>query len=78
MPEIVFQEIAAKVSIGFFSWIKIFENTAFGHVTDVPIYVYMEILHKNSQRLRAVNYFRKKSSISDAWLGSKCASALLT
>ena len=35
----VFQKIAAKVAkvaIDFFSWIKIFENTAFGHVTEVP------------------------------------------
>ena len=33
----VFQEIAAKVAIGFFSCIKIFENTAFGYVIEVPI-----------------------------------------
>ena len=33
----VFQEIAAKVAIGFFSCVKILENTAFGHVTEVPI-----------------------------------------
>ena len=32
----VFQEIAAKVVIGFFSWINISENTVFGHVTEVP------------------------------------------
>ena len=31
----VFQESAAKVAIVFFE-IKIFENTAFGHVTEVP------------------------------------------
>ena len=31
-----FKESAAKVAIGFFSSIKIFENTAFGHVTEVP------------------------------------------
>ena len=37
MPETVFQESAAKVAIGFFSLIKNFENTAFGHVTEVPI-----------------------------------------
>ena len=37
MHETVFQESAAKVAIGFFSEIKIFENTAFGHVTEVPI-----------------------------------------
>ena len=36
MPEMIFQEIAAKVAVGFFSQIKIFENTAFGHVTEVP------------------------------------------
>ena len=35
----VFQEIAAKVAIGFSSQINIFENTAFGHVTEVPIYI---------------------------------------
>ena len=34
----VFQEIAAKVTIGFFFKIKIFENTAFGHVTEVPTF----------------------------------------
>ena len=34
----VFQENAAKVAIGFFSWIKIFENTAFRYVTEVPIH----------------------------------------
>ena len=33
----VFQESVAKVAIGFFSQIKIFENTAFGQVTEVPI-----------------------------------------
>ena len=38
MPETVFKENAAKVAIGFFSYIKVFENTAFGHVTEVPIY----------------------------------------
>ena len=32
----VFQKIAAKFAIGFFSYIKIFENTAFGHATEVP------------------------------------------
>ena len=32
----VFQQIAAKVVIGFSSYITIFENTAFGHVTEVP------------------------------------------
>ena len=32
----VFQEIAAEVPFGFSSWIKIFENTAFGHVNEVP------------------------------------------
>ena len=32
----VFQETAAKFAIGFFSYIKIFENTAFGHATEVP------------------------------------------
>ena len=32
----VFQEIAVKVPIGFCSWIKSFENTAFGHTTEVP------------------------------------------
>ena len=30
-----FQESAAKVAIGFFSEIKLFENMAFGHVTEV-------------------------------------------
>ena len=35
VPEMVFQESAAKVAIDFFE-IKIFENTAFGHVTEVP------------------------------------------
>ena len=33
----VFQQIAVKVPIGFSSWIKSFENTAFDHVTEVPI-----------------------------------------
>ena len=37
MSEIVFQEIATKVAIGFSSCIKIFENTAFDHVTGVPL-----------------------------------------
>ena len=35
----VFQKIAAKVAkvvIDFFSYIKIFEKMAFGHVTEVP------------------------------------------
>ena len=32
----VFQEIAVKVPIGFYSWIKSFKNTAFGHTTEVP------------------------------------------
>ena len=36
MPEKVFQESAAKVAIGFFSKIAIFENAAFSHVTEVP------------------------------------------
>ena len=36
LPEMVFQEIAGKVAIGFFFLIQIFENTAFGHVTEVP------------------------------------------
>ena len=36
MSETVFQESAAKVAIGFLSQIKIFENTACGHVTEVP------------------------------------------
>lgn len=36
MPEMIFQEIAAKVAVGFFSQIKIFENTVFVHVTEVP------------------------------------------
>ena len=35
MPKILFQESAAKVEIGFFSQIKSFENTTFGHVTEV-------------------------------------------
>ena len=38
----------------------------------------MEIFGGNSQRLRAVNYFRKKSSMSDAWLDSEYASSLLS
>ena len=33
----VFQEIAAKFAIGFFSYIDIFENADFGHLSDVPI-----------------------------------------
>ena len=33
-----FQENAAKVVICFFSEIKIFENIAFGHVTEEPNY----------------------------------------
>ena len=41
MPETVFQESATKVAIGFFASIKIFENTAFDHVTEVPIYMVM-------------------------------------
>ena len=32
----VFQQIAANVVIGLSSYIKIFENTAFGHWTEVP------------------------------------------
>ena len=36
MPETVFQESAAKVAIGFYSEIRIFENAAFGHVTEAP------------------------------------------
>ena len=36
MPETVFQESAAKVAIGFFPKVKIFESTAFGHMTEVP------------------------------------------
>ena len=32
----VFQEIPVKVAIGSLSQIKIFENTAFRHVTEVP------------------------------------------
>ena len=36
MAKIVFQEIAAKVAIGFSSYIKILENTIFGHGTEVP------------------------------------------
>ena len=32
----VFQESVAKAAIGFFSHITIFDNTAFGHVTEVP------------------------------------------
>ena len=30
------QEIAAKVAIGFFPSTKVFENTVFGYVTEVP------------------------------------------
>ena len=44
----VFQEIVAKVAIDFFSYIKIFENKAFGHVTEVPNY---EICHSYSSGL---------------------------
>ena len=36
VPETDFQESAAKFAIGFFSYIKIFENTASGHMTEVP------------------------------------------
>ena len=36
----------------------------------------MELFSKNSQRILAVNYFRKKSSIIDVFLGSKYASEL--
>ena len=36
MLEMVFQQIAVKVAIGFFSYIKIFENTVFDYVTEVP------------------------------------------
>ena len=32
-----------KVAIGFFSKIKIFENTAFGHVTEVPRVINLEM-----------------------------------
>ena len=32
----VLQEIVVKAAISFFFWIKIFENTAFGHVTEFP------------------------------------------
>ena len=32
----VFQQIAVKVPVSFSSWIKSFENTAFGHATEVP------------------------------------------
>ena len=44
MPETVFQESAAKVAIGFFSQIKFFENTAFGHVTEVPTWNFHQTL----------------------------------
>ena len=40
----VFQESAAKLAIGFFSEIKIFENTAFGRVTEVPPSSYLQLL----------------------------------
>ena len=36
MPEMIFQQTAARVAIAFSSYVKIFENTAFGHVTKVP------------------------------------------
>ena len=35
-PEMVFQQTNAKVAIGFSSFINFFENTVFGHVTEVP------------------------------------------
>ena len=35
MPETVFQESAGKHAIGVFFKIKIFRNTACGHVTEV-------------------------------------------
>ena len=48
MPETVFEESAAKVAIGFFSQIKVFENTAFGHVTEVPnIHFLKKQMHEN-------------------------------
>ena len=58
MHETVFQESAAKVAIGFFSEIKIFENTAFGHVTEVPI--------KNQKLNRLINteYQHKSKSVT--------------
>ena len=37
----VIQEITTKVVIGFFSQIKVFENTAFGHETEVPTYRFL-------------------------------------
>ena len=33
----VFQQIIAKVAIGFFSQIKIFQNMGFSHVAEVHI-----------------------------------------
>ena len=35
----------------------------------------MKLFYENSYRLKAGNYFRKKSSIADMQVGSKCASA---
>ena len=32
----VYQQFAAKVVIGFSSYIKVFEDTAVAHVTEVP------------------------------------------
>ena len=59
MPETVFQESAAKVAIGFFSEIKIFENTAFGHVTEVPT--------SESFRFPTCNFI-KKDILEDVFL----------
>ena len=48
MLETVVQESAAKAAIGFFSQIKVFENTAFGHVTEVPnIHFLKKQMHEN-------------------------------
>ena len=33
----IFQRVSAKVTIGFSSYVKIFQNAAFRHVDEVPI-----------------------------------------
>ena len=33
----VLKQIVAKAAIGFSSYIKVFENTVFDHVTEAPI-----------------------------------------
>ena len=52
MPKTVFQESAAKVVIGFFSKIKLFENMAFGHVTEVPTTRYIRCITEMRARFK--------------------------